>query len=65
MSQDVETLIDLGFKAYGRGAVGEFGHLGDVEARQVADPVDHRLLRQGPRRDHGPAESLKWASGHS
>ena len=48
MSQDVETLIDLGFKAYGRGAVGEFGHLGDVEARQVADPVDHRLRRKGP-----------------
>lgn len=65
MSQDVETLTDLGFKAYGRGDVGEFGHLGDVEARQVADPVDHRLQHQGPRRDQGLAAGLKWVSGHS
>ncbi len=65
MSQDVETLTDLGFKAYGRGDVGEFGHLGDVEARQVADPVDHRLRHQGPRRGQGLAAGLKWVSGHS
>ena len=39
--------------------MGEFEHLGDVEARQVANPVDHRLRRQGLRRGQAAQTAIE------